>query len=333
MLLQVLKSDRHTNLILLLIATIFLWGPTWFDPVAFYFYPGESSMPLFHYIDNLFPNKATLTVAILGTLLTFINALLVYVLNSEFLFMKTRTYLPSFLYIIFTSSVREYDTLLPSQFAATLFILGMYYIFKTYQSSRAIGDILIASIILSLASLFYLPSILFLPIIWISVLILRQKFNWRHLVIPIIGVIIPWYICGSIYYLNDHFYSLINILQLNTFSKNLFLSHDAVIYQQGIVVAFFVVWGILSVVKRYGLKKEASRKYLNIMIWTVLCSIAIYFLFATCSYELITITGIPLAYLTAHIFQFSKSNLWFNLLFVLFLLTIIGSPYLHIITF
>ncbi|MDC1106148.1 DUF6427 family protein [Prolixibacteraceae bacterium] len=333
MLLQVLKSDRHSNIILILIATILLWGSALLEPVAFYFYPGESSMPLFHYIDNMFPEKATLTVAILGTLMTFINATLVYLLNSKYLFMKTRTYLPSFLYVVFTSSVREYDTLLPSQFAATLYIIGMFLIFRTYQSSRAIGDIFIASITISLASLLYLPSILFLPILWISVFVLRQKFNWRHMVIPIVGIIIPWYICGSIYYLNGHFYSLINILRLNTFSTNLFLSHDAVIYQQGIVVFFFVIWGILSVMKRYGLKKEASRKYLNIMIWTVLCSIGIYLLFATCSYELITLAGIPLAYLTAHIFQFSKSNLWFNLLFILFLTVIIGSPYFHLITF
>lgn len=332
MLLTILKTDRLSNTILLLLTTILLWVAAWLDPVAFYFFPGESSMPLFHYFDNLFPLKDSIGVAICGTIMTLVNATLVHLLNSKYLFMKTRSYLPSFLYIVFTSSVKEYDTFLPSQFAATLFIGGIFYIFRTYQSPKAISDIFKASIMLSLASLFYLPAILFIPIVWVAVFILRQKFNWRHVVIPIIGVLLPWYVCGSIYYLNDHFYSLENILMLNMSSHNEFLSHNAIIYQQGIVVTLFVIWGILSVMKRYGLKKEASRKYLNIMIWTVLCSIVIYITIHTCSYELITITAIPLAYLTAHIFQFSKDNFWYNLLFVLFIAVIVGSPYLHIIT-
>ncbi|QZE13745.1 hypothetical protein K4L44_14430 [Halosquirtibacter laminarini] len=332
MLIRILKTDHYSNFFILFFTTILLWTSAWLDPIEFYFFPGEASMPLYHPIDNLFLGTTSLVVAIAGAIMTLINALFIYLLNSKFLFMKTRTYLPSFLYIVFTSSVKEYNTLLPSQFATFIIIIGIYYIFKTYQSEGAIGYILKASILLSLASLFYLPAILFLPIIWISILVLRQKFNWRHLAIPIIGVIIPWYICVSIYYLQDNLYSLKNILRLNTLSTNIFLSHKAIIFQQGFIIALFVIWGILSVIRRYGLKKEASRKYLNILIWMILCSISIFLLVPTCSYELITIAAIPLSYLTAHIFQFNTSSFWYNILFALFVATIVASPYFHVIT-
>ena len=59
-----------------------------------------------------------------------------------------------------------------------------------------------AALMLSLGSLFYFPTILLLPLVWVALNDFRP-FQWREWAMPFIGVALPYLYLATWYFWND----------------------------------------------------------------------------------------------------------------------------------
>jgi len=95
------------------------------------------------------------------------------------------------------------------------------------------------------------------------------------------------------------------------------------------VLAGLVLLGLIILVSLIHLfsllnnKKIKSRKTFNLLIWTLVLSFVVYFALPSASVDLILLAGIPISYILAHYFIFSRKKLLPEIFFAVLFLIIV----------
>ncbi|MCS6955546.1 MAG: DUF6427 family protein [Candidatus Calescibacterium sp.] len=169
------------------------------------FYPPDPkfshTMPLYALVDKLLKDSPLLRVVVAQGML-LLQSLLVYriVMRNELL--KRAGYFPSVIYILLMSAQPEMLTIHPlllSNFALLIFLDKLLSVFNKEVAYKEMFD---TGFALSVATLFYLPTTLFLIALGIGLILLRP-FIWREWVIALIGFILPWLFLLFVYFWNE----------------------------------------------------------------------------------------------------------------------------------
>ena len=125
--------------------------------------------------------KSTLMFHILGTFLLVIQAVIFNNLTISNKVYEQNTYLPAFVYLILASSHYALSVFSPVQIGMT-FILLTFSKLLSHVEFRAKRDEQIMSIglLIGIAVLFYLPFIIFLPIVLIILLVFTNTLKRRY---------------------------------------------------------------------------------------------------------------------------------------------------------
>ena len=134
--------------------------------------------------------KSTLVLHILGTLLMVVQAIIFNNLTISNKVYEQNTYLPAFVYLILASSNYALSVFSPAQLGIT-FILLTFSKLLSHVEFRAKRDEQIMSIglLIGMAVLFYLPYIIFLPIILIILLFFTNTLKRRYIILTISSLI------------------------------------------------------------------------------------------------------------------------------------------------
>ncbi len=186
MLIGFIKHNRAVSIVLLPIALICLWGYGFFHPVV----PltGHAA-PLYKLlISGITPYPFLLTL--ISFILIFCEAMLINYIVEKNEIIDTKTYLPALVYIVLMSLQPEMFSLHPIVIANLFMLLAVHMLMQTYRRETAYAQAFDAGFFISLASLFYIPSIVFVLLIWIGFVIIRP-FIWREWVISFMGLLLP----------------------------------------------------------------------------------------------------------------------------------------------
>ena len=148
--------------------------------------------------------KSTLMFHILGTFLLVIQAVIFNNLTISNKVYEQNTYLPAFVYLILASSHYALSVFSPVQIGMT-FILLTFSKLLSHVEFRAKRDEQIMSIglLIGIAVLFYLPFIIFLPIVLIILLVFTNTLKRRYIILSI-SALIPLITAFAYYWLvND----------------------------------------------------------------------------------------------------------------------------------
>ena len=158
--------------------------------------------------------KSTLALNILGTLLMLVQAIIFNSLTIKNKVFEQNTYLPAFVYVILLSSHYALSVFSPAQLAMT-FVLLAFSKLLSHVEFRAKHDEQIMSIglLLGLAMLFYLPFIVFLPIVLIILVFFTNTLKRRYIILSLSSVV-PLVLVFTYYWLvNDESgYFIINFV-------------------------------------------------------------------------------------------------------------------------
>jgi len=115
--------------------------------------------------------------------------------------LSTYTSLPALCYVLLVSLFNTHLYLSPPFLAnfAILIALGRIYSSYNTQSFTQPFDMGFA---IGIASLFYLPAIILTAFVLLALNIVRV-FNWRQSILCIIGVIIPYFLAGTYFFVTD----------------------------------------------------------------------------------------------------------------------------------
>jgi len=329
MFLRLFNNKSVYSVILIPLVALLFWMEPLRVPISLVIAPGEGMMPLYLFFAKFFTGT-TIWPVVAGFVLLLLNALILSLLSYEFQFLQHRTFLPGILYTSIVSSFPTLQTFHPV-YPATFFVLvSVYFIFSTYHRKNEISSTFNASFLLSIGALFYLPVVILLPLIWISIFVLQKSDNWRLLVIPLIGIVLPWLLLWAFLFVSGSDQTFITSIVQGVKNVN-----NQFIFNLGfLVVTVFIfllsVFGSINLVNSVNIRKMSTRKYFVILYWMLGLSIPSVFLLTSTGLGMIAVSTIPVSFLISTFFMAGKRRFWREFLFLLFIIALVAG---HLLLF
>jgi len=328
MFLKFLQGGRPVQILVLLVFAVLFWLKYLILPQPVQMSFEASPMPLFQLVSRLLEGQEFLSKAIALSLLV-INALLLSRLNMKFIVLKSRTYLPSFIFLLVASSFLPLQCLNPVVFTSIFMLFAIEAIFGTFKKEGLAYEYFLASFLVSMGSLFYARGAYLMIIIWIGLSLFRN-IRYREWIFTIIGFMLPYLFLFSWYYLTGQ--ELIPRWQ--EMIMNFLPDHDFSHFNRYYVLfyAFLTLLILLAsrkMISNYQSLKIYVRKFYRLNFWIFAVTLIVYLSFYSRSVELVYFSGFAIAYILSYYFFNLRSKLTgeilFGLLFAGYVMLLITS--------
>lgn len=208
MLIKFFKSSFAVQYVIIVFLAIGFYIPAFIEPKI----PEVTSTvsgPLYEPI-SIFLHAFPLLGVIVSLILLLSQAFLFNSLLAINQLITRRSTFGAFVFVLIFSN-SPFQTGMYSFFPASLFILiALQILFGVEDKSENQLYIFNAGISISIASLFYLPAVVLLFWIWISLLMSRSG-SFRELMISVVGFFVPYFFLAFYYFMNN--YLIRNVLE------------------------------------------------------------------------------------------------------------------------
>lgn len=264
-------------------------------------YQAAKSGILAKYLFDWLPPSA-LTMKILTIVLVLFQAIQINRLTSLNRLTSENSLFPGLFYVLFASFILEFIPM-SAPLLANLFIISMIMeVFKQTRNIHLHIDMFNVGFWIGLASLFYLPYILYL-IVGIAGVIYLRTYRWVDTIRALMGLLIPYFLLGTALFINDGLSSLYNLHLSNSlafvdFSFNL-------VWKDYVTIAIFVFISLITIVMAPRLSSGINihvRKKINVLILLLCGSILMTFLTANGHLFVLLYLAFPLSILIGGIF-------------------------------
>lgn len=244
MIIRLFRSNQVLPIVVLVLISIGMWLISW----GLHFKVIEpNGMPLYNLVIKMTVGLPKIFLFIVGLILFTTQAIhLNYVLNKHDVFYKS-SWLPALIYVVIAGLLPPFLWFSPVLIVNSILIFALDKIFTLYKNPNAMSLAFDSAFLLSLASLFYLPAIVFVLLFAISILILRP-FSWRDWVVGIIGFTLPFFFAFLYYFLNNEMLSFYNTVIVSGIKKTLDLNH-LFTYQYIYSIVWILVLFVLSILR------------------------------------------------------------------------------------
>lgn len=272
--------------------------------------------------------KSVLALHILGTLLLVIQAIIFNNLTINNKVFEQNTYLPALMFVVLSSVHYSLSAFSPAQLGMT-FILLAFGKLLSHVEFRAKRDEQIMSIglLLGMGVLFYLPNILFLPIVIIILLLFTNTLRKRYAILCI-SALIPFSIVLVYYWivLGDIGYFMANLIVPS-------LSVDFAVFKKigehidlFVAVLLFLLTGFITMPKQRRLNNYQNRLARLFFLMGLLAMFILIFAPTNITTGLIIIVP-SAAYFSTHLFFLLKRPMLELFVSLLFMASILFTSY------
>lgn len=323
MLLKIFRGTGPEVILLIIITLILLWLSAFIDPqvqsAAVY---EVKPMPLYGVLKYLTGTDIRAGVILTFIILTVLLFLLVN-FNTSVFFIEERTFLPAFIYVLFSSLLPSLQVLNPVLPALVFLLPALKRIMEAYRKSGTAFNFFDAALLISIGSLFYADLIWFGLLVFAGIVLLRSV-NMIEIFISVAGLLTPYIMVFGIWYVigND-----MGILA-GDLRENLFAGSPEIAFS-GTEKVVLIFSGLLILVSTLFLFQQAhkrkikSRKTFYLLLWLFIISLVLYFILPSASAELLWITAIPACYIISHYFIFVRKKKIAEVVFTGFFLLIL----------
>jgi len=322
MFLKIYKTNQAYLILLIPITAILLWL-TGFINCNFENFTANRSvtMPLYALFDSFINFNCYISLAV-ALILALAQGFYLSNLNKNFIFIKQRSYLHSFIFLLIISSSTLTRFATPAIFANFFILFSINWLFHSYKKVRPNTELFNSGLFLSIAGLFYLNALLLLPLLLIAYIIIHTV-KFKEFLVIISGFITPLILSAGVLFINDKLFIYTeNIWNYITktnynFDNNIF----SYIFYGWLILLLFIA--IISFSNNFGTKKISSRKYLSIFLYLILYSIAMYFLLPFSNMEMMVITAAPISLLITDFYININSKFWSEFSFIILIISFI----------
>lgn len=318
MLLRTFKSGQPGMLALIPVMAGLIWLKYFIvpQPVSMVYEP--HSMPFYSWISSLLDGRL-----ILGKLLTIcllvLNALWLARINTKYILLQHRTYLPAAIYIVIVSAYLPLQQLNPAAFASLFLVYSIDIMFRIYKKEELALEFFQAAFLVGIASLFYARSAILMLVVW-SGLSLFRTFHWREWAFTFLGFVTPYVILFSWYYLSGQ-----NIAE-NWEGIRYNFAHDRGtgylnIYYLGFYAYLFLLILLASrkMIGTYQNLKIYIRKFFRLNFWIFVFVLAAYGILYSRAIEMIYFAAIPVSYILSYFFLNMRTKIIGEIIFAILL--------------
>jgi hypothetical protein len=260
----------------------------------------------------------------LGLIITTAFILNLTINKNEFF--QQNIYLPSLISVLLVSILPESNTLHPILFSNLFLVLSFKRLINIHSQVSCKSEIFDVSLFLLIGALFYPPTLLFVPIIWITLMIFRP-FQWKEWFSPFmaLGLFIIYFVTSFLFTEKSSYYEFSNILESSIYNNN---NYSVLFYLFAFISFVFVLLGMIQI----HLKRKSStmryKKMTNMILAFFiigLVNFGISYLF-TFAIETVYITVIPFTIAISYFLIYFKKNIVVEIgLFTLLLLVMLNN--------
>lgn len=246
-----------------------------------------------------------------SSLMTGSLALLVAHINTKHLLIRHKSLLPPAIIILMFSSHPSFIFMSGEYISALLTLVVIDVLFSAYHSEQKQYVATKASFILALSSLFTPVSLIYFPVLWIALGIIRC-FDFKAFLASLLGIFIVYFPAFSFYLLTDNLdiflepFLSVSLQDLNSFSL-----WDYSIFQW-IVLGFFIMLMVVVIVDNYLSRhkdKIRIRAYMNLLLVFAIFSLLAFLFFNLGSSVHLYICFAIVALLLAHFFALGEQRM------------------------
>jgi hypothetical protein len=253
---------------------------------------------------------------VIASLFIFLQAFLINYISSSHDILYKNSVMPGLFYILLNSIYPEQIQLSPQLLANTFLILLFNRLCFLYESPKPLFLVFDAGMLLGLGILLDYDLIIYLPFILISVLYMTS-FNLRYWLVAIIGIIVPAYFLGVLFYITDHLKDFLVSFEYS-FIKSYF-NPIGISMEEGIIWFFIIpafVFSLIHLQAKFLRNKVKSRRIQLIILVLLLFGIVSVFAENQGYVFGLTFMSISLCYLLANYFIRSQRRWLKELLFI-----------------
>jgi hypothetical protein len=266
---------------------------------------------------NQYFNQHLAISNIVSLLLTALNALLLGQLNNKYTIIRTRTFLPVLFYVLLMACWHETHTVVLSHLVLSFVMVAMFVIFNVYRNRNASEQAFLSSFLVAVSSLFFEPMILYIPLLWIG-LILFHSLSLRNFLATIIGAVTPW-----VLYLVVRAYLQPDILWLNQLTSSFDIGFSVltrpfseIIYLIVLFILFMI--GLVGLTSNMNQDSMQTRSMLIFIIYFAFLSFIFSMIFVKHFFVFLPFVGLGYALLLSHPVTLKKGN-FFGIIFMIFI--------------
>ncbi|MEI7898038.1 MAG: DUF6427 family protein [bacterium] len=265
MFIKFFKSSFFIQYLVIGIIGLSLWLSAFLNP------PGmplpEGPVPLYALLYNWLHDMPFLSTLIGFCLVLTETYWLTRILSHHELVLKNSS-LSALVFVVMMSFLPGQLTLNPINIALAFMILILHHLLISYNKPEHLDRIFAAGFFTAIASMFYLPFVLWFVFVVISFLVFRAG-NWRAWMAAIIGLITPVLYLSAWYFWQDEF-----IRKAMEFP--VFFSH-IMVFPNPFHTDFYILCGLMVILALWGIflfqtgpeKTVEIRIKTNIMLWTL----------------------------------------------------------------
>ena len=277
---------------------------------------------------SLFSFELPFKVAVVLNFVTMmVICFLLLHLNARFAFAIERTFLPVYFFLFIVYAIPDLHVIHPIFIAAIFIILTIRRLFDSYEKRLAISNAFDSGVLIGIGAVFYFPVVMLIFLIPIALIVIRIKVEWRELVLPFLGLMLPWLIIMAYFFLFDDIGRFNNLfLNIFTIQHAVFFNHWA-IYVYAIYLALLTLISSIFIIQQYGLMNIGSRRFFKIFSF-IFATTCLLFLIPFVSFEIIVIMTIPLTFLLTNYFIFIKRRFWAELFMIVLMVFSFALQYI-----
>jgi len=316
MFLKLCKSGQPAVLLFIPVLIIVIWLKYLILPqpvsIAFEPYP----MPLYQWISSLLENQIFLSKIVTLVLLIFI-ALWLSMMNTKFILMEKRSYLPAIIYLLIASSYLPLQQINPAVFASVFLVFSIEIMLDSYKKEGLALEFFQAALFISIGTLFYARAAFLMFVVWAGLSLLRT-FQWREWTFTILGFFTPYAFLFAWYYLSGQDLAE----NWEKFRYN-FVHDRASGYLNLFYLLFYgylllvVVLASRKMISTYQILKIYIRKFFRLNFWIFAFILAAFLIIYSRAIEMIYFLAIPVSYVLSYYFFNIRSKLIGEIIFTL----------------
>lgn len=265
MFIKFFKSSFFLQYLVIGITGMFLWLGAFLNPPGMP--PPEGPVPLYEPLYSLLFNTPVIAGILGFCLVLFETYWLSRILSQHELVVKNSS-LSALVFLVMMSFLPAQLSLNPINIALGFMILILHHLLISYNKPEHLDRIFAAGFFTAIASMFYLPFILWFVFVVISFLVFRAG-NWRAWMAAFIGLITPFLYLAVWHFWHDRF--LAELAGYLSFFNQIMVFPDTFRPDFYILTAFTLILAIWGIFRFTGGPERTVeiRIKTNILLWTL----------------------------------------------------------------
>jgi len=279
----------------------------------------QHCMPLYEMFKPLF--GFSLISTFIALLFIVAEAFLLNFIIDKNEVLSKPSFLPALLYIIFMSIDNSMLVLHPSVLANLFVLLAIYVLTDSYRKNSAFSNAFDAGALFSIATLFYAPVFIVLPLLGIGLFIFRP-FNWREWIICAIGLLMPFLFVLAFYFWNerlDYFWSDKIVYSIVKPSIN----YSSVFYVLVGIILIIIFLSLGNLFRNLTGVSQKKIKITQLLIWLSVFALLSLQRAPSVSCKYFSLFAIPVSVFCAEYLLSVKRKWWSELLFTILFVSLI----------